>query len=114
MTYNRPKRVYIAGPMTGIEGYNYPSFHLAAMRLNEVGYEAVSPAQPEMLNLSYTECLQKSIDMLMTCDMVALLPGWWNSNGANEEYRIAKSLHIPAYSLDYVISLTYLRPQLAE
>ena len=41
---SKPKRIYIAGPMTGHSEHNFPAFHEAANRLEVAGLEAVNPA----------------------------------------------------------------------
>jgi hypothetical protein len=42
---DRPKRIYIAGPMTGLVEHNFPAFHAAADRLRKAGWDAVNPAE---------------------------------------------------------------------
>ncbi|CRM19804.1 hypothetical protein [Pseudomonas sp. 31 R 17] len=37
-------RVYVAGPMTGIEDFNYPAFNAVADQLRALGYEFENPA----------------------------------------------------------------------
>ena len=33
------KRIYIAGPMTGLPDFNYPAFNAAAARMRALGFE---------------------------------------------------------------------------
>ena len=40
----RTKRVYVAGPMTGIENFNYPAFNAAADALRAQGYQVTASA----------------------------------------------------------------------
>lgn len=38
------KKIYIAGPMTGLPEFNRPNFHLMATRLEKEGYSVLNPA----------------------------------------------------------------------
>ena len=38
-------RLYLAGPMTGIEDLNFPAFHAEAARLRALGYTVINPAE---------------------------------------------------------------------
>lgn len=40
-------RLYLAGPMSGIKGFNFPAFHAAAKVLRAAGYIIVSPAETD-------------------------------------------------------------------
>lgn len=86
-------RVYIAGPMTGIEFLNFPAFHAAAATLRELGHTVVNPAElnpdPET---SWLDCMRRDIAELVTCDAVALLPGYDDSRGAMIEAALAMGL----------------------
>lgn len=86
-------RVYIAGPMTGIEALNFPAFHAAAATLRALGYEVVSPAElnPDP-GADWLACMRIDIAGLVTCDAVALLPGFDASRGAMIEMTLAQSL----------------------
>ena len=43
-TPDRPMRIYIAGPMSGLPDFNYPAFNQAEQRLLALGYEVENPA----------------------------------------------------------------------
>lgn len=94
-------RVYIAGPMSGFEKFNYPAFHEAESKLREAGYEPVNPALPHQISddgdsfaegVTYQDCLREALQALLTCDGVALLPGWELSKGAKLEHHVATVL----------------------
>ena len=87
------KRIYIAGPMTGLPDLNFPAFHRAAAILRAAGYEAINPAEinPDP-TAGWEACMRADIAELVKCDGVALLPGWERSRGASLEAHIAHSL----------------------
>ena len=87
------KRVYIAGPMTGLPDLNFPAFHAEAGRLRALGYEVANPAEinPDP-TAGWQACMRADIAQLVTCDGVRLLEGWERSRGASLEAHIAHSL----------------------
>lgn len=101
-------RVYIAGPMTGLPEHNFPAFNQAAAALRAKGYDAVSPVevnqesegQPGVWHL----CMRRDIAALMSCDGVALLPGWIESPGASLERYVASAVSIPCHELAHYLS----------
>ena len=84
---------YIAGPMTGLPGLNFPAFHTEAARLRALGYEVANPAEinPEP-TVGWQACMRADIAQLVTCDGVRLLEGWERSRGASLEAHIAHIL----------------------
>lgn len=94
-----PQRVYVAGPMTGLPEFNYPAFRAAASWLRGSGYEVEDPS--ENVNPTpddYHGWLRAGLAQLVTCDIVALLPGWEASGGARLEVNVAASLGLRVYS----------------
>lgn len=89
------KRVYLSGPMTGQPGLNFPAFNAEELRLRTLGYDVVNPAR---LNLgpaaTWNDCMRKDLAALLTCDGLALLPGWQASAGANLELHVAHRVGI--------------------
>jgi hypothetical protein len=86
-------RIYIAGPMTGIQELNFPAFHAEAARLRAAGHEAVNPAEinPDQ-GAEWHTCMRGDIAQLVTCDAIHMLPGWETSRGATLEHHIATAL----------------------
>ena len=80
------KRLYIAGPMTGLPNLNFPEFHAAAATLRAAGYEAVNPAEinPDQA-AKWEDCMFADLKALTDCDGIVMLPGWEQSPGAQIE-----------------------------
>ena len=94
-------RIYIAGPMQGKPLYNFPLFDAAAKHFADSGYDVVNPAEldrqagfdpakgdvvtPEFLE----QARKRDLEALLTCDRIAMLPGWENSKGARAEHAVA-------------------------
>lgn len=94
-------RIYIAGPMTGLPESNYPAFNAMAVRLRALGHHVENPAEnPEPPCKSWQAYMRMAIAQLVTCDAVALLPGWGTSKGALIEARLAADLHINVYNAE--------------
>jgi len=104
---DRSRRIYIAGPMTGLPEHNFPAFHAAANRLQEAGWETVNPAEnfDGRTDLPRETYLRADIELLATCDAVAMLPGWEDSRGAKLEYLIAWELGMPVLDTQTLDSL---------
>ena len=88
-------RLYISGPMTGLPAMNYPAFHAEAARLRELGYIVENPAENTEQD-SWLAYMRVSVRQMLTCDQVALLPGWKRSRGALIEHWIAIALGMRA------------------
>jgi len=105
-------KLYLAGPMSNIEHYNFPAFDAAAAQLREAGHEVFSPAENDRENgfdatgLKGHEAAEHGFslrtalkqDLSWICDHaegIALLPNAWGSKGARAELALAHALGIP-------------------
>lgn len=90
---SKKPRLYLAGPMTGIKDLNFPAFNAEAARLRAAGYTVMNPAEinPDH-SMPWAECMRRDIAVLVTCEGVALLPGWENSRGASIEEKLGRDL----------------------
>lgn len=86
-------RVYISGPMTGIENHNFPAFHARAQQLRDAGHEVVNPAEMGVTDgMTWADYMRRDIAELVTCEAISLLPGWESSRGARLEHVLAMAL----------------------
>lgn len=86
-------RIYLCGPMTGLPEFNYPAFNAEAARLRALGYEVENPAENQHpQGQDWAGYMRKAIAQMMTCQAIALLPGWASSKGAKLEEHIADQL----------------------
>ena len=88
-------RIYVSGGMSGLPDLNFPAFHKAAASLRASGYEVVNPAElddADPKELEWHQYLRRDITHLVTCDGIAMLPGWEKSKGARLEKHIATEL----------------------
>lgn len=90
------KKIYIAGPITGMDDGNRAAFDTAERVLREAGYETVNPHSIKLpLDVDWHVAMRKCIGFLVRCDGVALIDGWDNSEGARIEKWIAEQVRIP-------------------
>lgn len=92
----KTRKIYIAGPMTGLPGFNYAAFDKAAAKLRAEGiWEVVSPAEignrygdPEAINADpklLAAVVAAETHALAECEAIYLLPCWNKSAGARRE-----------------------------
>lgn len=86
------KKVYISGPMTGIEDLNRADFTWAAKMVQVFGMQPVNPHDVCDPSWDWHQCMRADIKALCDCDAILLLPGWEKSNGAQLELHIAHRL----------------------
>lgn len=86
--------VYIAGPMSGHQDFNYHAFHYAAADLRAAGYKVLNPAENPKPNPtpSWQDWMRAALAQVIQADAIALLPGWQNSRGARVERTLGMDL----------------------
>lgn len=113
------KACYLAGPMRGIEAFNFPAFREAAARLRAQGWTVLSPAEADeavgfdasknsLDGFDMKAALLRDVTMLAAADAIALLPGWRRSQGATLEDGIARYLGKDRY--EYVDGALHALP----
>lgn len=102
-------RLYVAGPMTGIEDYNRPAFYDTAEAFRDGGYVVFNPADNDVRLFGSHEACDEAINedrqgalrimlgsdlefITQEADVIAMLPGWENSKGARAEHATAVAL----------------------
>lgn len=88
-------RLYVSGPMSGYENFNYDVFRLVGQRLQAAGFEVVNPAEYSNPEDTYVDLLKEDIRRILGVDGIATLENWWESVGARTEVQIGGLLKLP-------------------
>lgn len=87
---DKPRKIYLSGPMTGLPELNFPAFNKAAAMLRQAGFEVINPAELcKDDGMTWHDCMRVDIKALCDCDDIGLLQGWEGSSGAHLEVHIA-------------------------
>ena len=108
------KKIYVAGPMTGMEHLNFDAFDIARDFLQDHGWVAVSPADLTRISRGWGkyppadaieelqthamtievrwEVILMDLVALSACEAIYMLVGWENSKGARVEKALADFL----------------------
>lgn len=105
---------YVAGPMRGIDQFNFPAFASASEALRAEGWEIVSPAEmdlglgldpkkyPELPDwFTLHDAMRRDLAAICTCDTIFLLPGWEKSEGTRREMQVAAFCGLDARALEH-------------
>jgi len=88
--------IYLSGPMSGYDEYNFPLFNRVAKELRDEGHTVLNPA--ETLNgdtsQAYSDYLRIDTIAIARSKGIMMLPGWRRSRGACYEYLLAKSFKL--------------------
>jgi hypothetical protein len=87
-------KLYLSGPMTGKPDFNRPEFGRWAQKLRAKGYQVENPGELPP-GLEWEEYMKIAKEALAGCDAVALLPGYLDSKGAQQELRWAIDARMP-------------------
>jgi hypothetical protein len=107
-------KIYIAGPMSGVEDFNFPLFFETEKKLKELGYEVINPAHndgetleealamagtPDKPNNPWSYYMRRDLPSVLDVDALCVLPNWRGSKGASLEVHVAEALGLPIYVL---------------
>jgi hypothetical protein len=102
----RAHRLYLAGPMTGFEDFNFPAFNKMAADLRAKGYIVENPAEHGVVvDAEWRDYMAYDLTRLGLCGLVAVLPGWENSKGARLEVHIARELGMSVLNARDLVSM---------
>ncbi len=107
-----PRRLYLAGPMSGYAEHNFPEFNRVAALLRAEGYEVFNPAENADGGVRRPRSfyMRRDIPALMDCDAIAALPDWQQSRGACLEMWIAIDLDMPIFECRMRSGSVFLEP----
>lgn len=91
--------IYIAGPMTGLKGFNRESFAIAERALKAQGHEVRNPACLGTDWSKYQDYIEVGLVMLRQCEAIVFLPGSEHSKGVAIEKQEAGKHSIKAVTL---------------
>jgi len=100
--------IYIAGPMTGVDNYNFPSFVKKQMELERDGWHVINPVYigahlTAMTGRNFDGIDRKvflEFDLLYLkhfCHAIYMLKGWEQSQGAIVEHNVAIAYNLDIY-----------------
>ena len=95
-------KVYISGPMSGIKDNNYQRFYLTEFLIEHTLPDliVINPASITIKALmdgepaDYKSIMKRDLDALMECDLIYLMDGYKDSEGAMQELALAKKLKL--------------------
>lgn len=93
------KKIFIAGPMTGIPEYNRPAFLFAEEFLAQF-YEVLNPARnfDGRTDLPWHMYMGETMGQVLQVNKIYMLNGWRKSKGATIEHLIASAMGIPIFN----------------
>lgn len=101
------KKIYLSGKMTGLSEEEYTKLFAAAEKFYEAqGYKVINPVvlgkELEAIFAKFGDCkpsyedyMNLDLAILKTCDKIAMLPTWIDSDGAEREMKHAICNLIP-------------------
>jgi hypothetical protein len=100
-TMRAKEPIYLCGPMSGREQYNYPLFHEMAERLRAKGLVVLSPAEHDRNPAdSWESFMRQGIERVLLAGSVAVLAGWELSRGATLEVKVARAIGLEVVRVD--------------
>lgn len=90
---DRENAIYVAGPMTGYENYNFDAFNKAELDLFNGGWYVENPAKHGVVEgATWEDYMLSCLAQISKCGNMYMLKGWEASRGACIEYSLAQLL----------------------
>ena len=100
------RKIYIAGPVTGIPERNSRVFGSVSDALTSAGYKVVNPLRLVPPDMDSAKAMRRLVPELCACDGGCLRDGWEASEGACVEVTVARACGMSVGDLDYwIVSL---------
>lgn len=102
----KPLKVFLSGPMTGYDNFNFEKFDSMDARLTKAGVETVNPVKICRRYKKDRVLADKAVFARMveeqqaaekTCSAILMLDGWETSNGARMELDVALRSGLDVY-----------------
>ncbi len=101
------KRIYIAGPMSGLPNNGYDAFNTKAEQLRKAGWTVINPAEMDIENgldpdreftrFDYMQAARRDLAALRNVEAIYMLDGYEDSPGGCWEWARAKELGLEIY-----------------
>ncbi len=91
--------------MTGEPEYGYPVFNAYESVLKSRGYEVINPVSVGVHEgWTWEQYMKEDLKLLLQADMVALLPGFYNSKGSRTEMYTAGIVGMKTVPIDVLMN----------
>lgn len=90
---DRENTIYVAGPMTGFDNYNFDAFNAAEIDLLNAGWDVENPTKHGVVEgATWEDYMLSCLGQISKCGAMCMLKGWEVSRGAKIEHELAQKL----------------------
>ena len=103
--------LYLGGPMSGYDNFNYAQFNNVAKVLRSMGFTVINPAETAGgdQSLPHSKYMEIDLNYIRTVDAVIFLPGWRQSRGAKIEAVVASAYDKPIFEFDGAMNVREIK-----
>lgn len=92
---DRENRIYIAGPMTGYDNYNFDAFNAVEIELSNSGWDVENPTKHGVVEgATWEDYMVSCLGQISKCGSMYMLKGWQQSKGALIEHSLALMVNL--------------------